>query len=82
LENVNIFYSHWEYFTHSWILFRPVGTFCAHLVRFSGFGTMHQEKSGNPARRNRLLMIFVESEGSASMLIGFSCSALHFHLLA
>jgi hypothetical protein len=52
------------------------------LVRFSGFGTMHQEKSGNPARRNRLLMIFVESEGSASMLIGFSCSALHFHLLA
>jgi hypothetical protein len=27
----------------------PFGTFCAHLVHFSGFGIMYQEKSGNPA---------------------------------
>jgi hypothetical protein len=26
----------------------PFGTFCVHLVNFSGFGIMHQEKSGNP----------------------------------
>jgi hypothetical protein len=25
------------------------GTFCDHLVHFSRFGIMHQEKSGNPA---------------------------------
>jgi hypothetical protein len=24
--------------------------FCIHLVHFSGFGVMHQEKSGNPAQ--------------------------------
>jgi hypothetical protein len=27
--------------------FWPFGTFCTHLVHFSGFGIMYQEKSGN-----------------------------------
>jgi hypothetical protein len=26
----------------------PVGTFCVHLVHFSYFGIMHQEKSSKP----------------------------------
>jgi hypothetical protein len=26
---------------------------CVHLVQFSGFGIMHQEKSGNPAREKK-----------------------------
>jgi hypothetical protein len=29
-------------------ILRQFGTFCIHLVHFSGFGTMYQEKSGNP----------------------------------
>jgi hypothetical protein len=65
LENVNIFYSHWEYFTHIWIILWPVGTFCAHLVRFSGFGIMFQEKSGNPGRKQDkkpIKLFFFQSE--------------------
>jgi hypothetical protein len=27
---------------------RPFGLFCVHLVHFSVFGIMYQEKSGNP----------------------------------
>jgi hypothetical protein len=29
----------------------PFGTFCVHLVHFSGFAIMYQEKSGNPAEK-------------------------------
>jgi hypothetical protein len=29
----------------------PLGTFSIHLVHFSGFGIMYQEKSGNPDRK-------------------------------
>jgi hypothetical protein len=36
LWRVGIFYDHF-------------GTFCIHLGHLSGFGTMYQEKSGNPA---------------------------------
>jgi hypothetical protein len=45
LENVDICYGHLEYFTDTWDILRP---FCVH---FFGFGTVHQEKSGNPAPR-------------------------------
>jgi hypothetical protein len=31
-----------------WDILWPFGTFCVYLVYFSGFGNMHQEKSGNP----------------------------------
>jgi hypothetical protein len=31
-----------------WDILNPFGTFCVHLVHFSGFGIMYQEKSGNP----------------------------------
>jgi hypothetical protein len=30
--------------------FMTIWKFCVHLVHFSCFGIMHQEKSGNPAR--------------------------------
>jgi hypothetical protein len=33
-----------------WDILLPFGTFCVHLVHFSGFGIMYREKSGNPAR--------------------------------
>jgi hypothetical protein len=32
-------------------ILKQFGTFCIHLVHFSGFGIMYQEKSGNPAGR-------------------------------
>jgi hypothetical protein len=46
------------YFTAVWSIFRihiwytvwRFGTFCVHLVHFSSFGIMQQEKSGNPAK--------------------------------
>jgi hypothetical protein len=34
-------YGHLEYL---WDIFRPFDTFCIHLVHFSGFGIMYQEK--------------------------------------
>jgi hypothetical protein len=36
LGTFGIFYNHWVHFVFSWYI-------------FSGFGIMHQEKSGNPA---------------------------------
>jgi hypothetical protein len=48
LENVDIFYGPLEYITDIWDVSRPFGTFCVHLVHFSGLGIMCQEKSGNP----------------------------------
>jgi hypothetical protein len=43
-----VFYEHLEYFTAIWYNLWPFGIVCVHLVHFSGFGSMHQEKSGNP----------------------------------
>jgi hypothetical protein len=48
LENVAIFYGHLEYFKDIEDILGPFGTFCVHLVHFSGFGILFQEKSGNP----------------------------------
>jgi hypothetical protein len=48
---MNVFYGHLEYFTDTWDILLPFGTFCAPLVHFSGFGIMDPEKSGNPAQR-------------------------------
>jgi hypothetical protein len=48
LENIAIFFGRLEYFMDIWDILLPFGTFCDHLVHFSGFGTRHQEKSGNP----------------------------------
>jgi hypothetical protein len=48
LENVDIFYGHLEYFIDIWVILWPFGTFCVHLVHFFGFGTIYQEKSGDP----------------------------------
>jgi hypothetical protein len=31
-----------------WDILLPFGTFCVHLVHFSGFGILYQEKSGDP----------------------------------
>jgi hypothetical protein len=36
MENVDIFYNHWEYFTAIW--YDLFGTVCGHLVHFSRFG--------------------------------------------
>jgi hypothetical protein len=44
-----IFYGDLGYFMTIWYILYSFGTFCIHLVHFSGFGIMHQEKSGNPA---------------------------------
>jgi hypothetical protein len=48
LGNVDIFYGHLEYFTDIRDISSPFSKFCVNLVHFSGFGIMHQEKSGNP----------------------------------
>jgi hypothetical protein len=50
LENIDIFYGHLVYFMDGWDILLPFGTFCVYLVHFFGFGIMHQEKSGSPAR--------------------------------
>jgi hypothetical protein len=48
LENFEIFYGHLEYFTDIWDILWAFGTFCVHLVHFSGFGIMHQNNLANP----------------------------------
>jgi hypothetical protein len=48
LVNVYMFYGHSEYFIEIWDILWPFGIFCIHLLHFSGFGIMYQEKSGNP----------------------------------
>jgi hypothetical protein len=45
-----MFYGHLEYFIDIWDILAPFGTSCVHLVHFSGFGILCQEKSGNPIR--------------------------------
>jgi hypothetical protein len=39
----------WSILWRFGIFYDHFGTFCIHLVHLSGFGTMYQEKSGNPA---------------------------------
>jgi hypothetical protein len=51
LENVDIFYNHWEYFTDIRDILCPFGILCTRLVHFSGFGIMYREKSGNPVQK-------------------------------
>jgi hypothetical protein len=48
LENVYIFHGHLEYFMDIGDILWLFGTFWVHLVHFSGFSIMYQEKSGNP----------------------------------
>jgi hypothetical protein len=43
-----LFYGHLDYITDIGDILWPFGTFCIHLVRFSGVGIMNREKSGNP----------------------------------
>jgi hypothetical protein len=45
LENVDIFNGDLEYFMNIWDSLRPLHV---HLVIFSGFGVIYQEKTGNP----------------------------------
>jgi hypothetical protein len=46
-ETVDILYGHLEYLMEIRDIWWPFGTFCVHLVHFSGFVIMYQEKSGN-----------------------------------
>jgi hypothetical protein len=54
-----------------WYILRPFGTFCVDLVHFSGFGTMYQEKSGNPRTRSR-----VNRPGANPLTSGFTTTTL------
>jgi hypothetical protein len=54
LGNVNIFFGHLEYFKVYWGILWPLGTFCVHLVHFSGFGIIIPRKSGNPDLKHHL----------------------------
>jgi hypothetical protein len=38
LKNIDVFYSHLEYFMYIRVIVSPFGTFSVHLVPFSGFG--------------------------------------------
>jgi hypothetical protein len=60
-----------EYSTDIWDILRQFGTFCVHLVHFSGFGIMHQVKSGNPGLRSRKnLKLRKESRVSQFLFLG------------
>jgi hypothetical protein len=48
MEDVGTFYGHLVYFMAIWYVIRTLGIFCGNLVYFPRFGTLYQEKSGNP----------------------------------
>jgi hypothetical protein len=50
LEDVGIFKSIWYISQQIWYILRPFVTFYGYLVHFSRFGTLQQDKSGNPGR--------------------------------
>jgi hypothetical protein len=51
LENVDIFYGHWKYFTGlgMWYFMTIFYILCSYGI-FSGLGIIYKEKSGNPGR--------------------------------
>jgi hypothetical protein len=49
MKDVGKVYGGLVYFTAISYSLRPLGIFCDHLVYFSSFGMLHEEKSGNPA---------------------------------
>jgi hypothetical protein len=49
IENVGVFYGHLQYFTAIWNLLWPLGNVGVVWYVFASFGTLCQEKSGNPA---------------------------------
>jgi hypothetical protein len=49
MENVFIFYDHFEYFMAIWYNLCQFGIVCGHLVNFSRFDIFGPRKSGNPA---------------------------------
>jgi hypothetical protein len=48
MEDTVIFSNHSVNFPAIWNIKWPVGIFCGHLVYFSRFGILCDEKSGNP----------------------------------
>jgi hypothetical protein len=47
MEEVGIVYGHSVFFMANWYTFGSFGMLFDHLVYFSRFGMLHQEKSGN-----------------------------------
>jgi hypothetical protein len=76
LENVDIFYVHLGYFSEIWDILLPFGTFFVNLVHFSGFGIMHQEKSGNPEERH--LYLFATLRCAVAAAVAFDSPFYHF----
>jgi hypothetical protein len=90
LENVDMFYGHLEYvFMDNWDILLPFGTICVHLVQFVfiwyillGFGIMHQEKSGSPARNCFFLHLRnCGGRGGGVLLVFYLFSDFHVFLL-
>jgi hypothetical protein len=49
MENVGIFCAHSEYFMVIWYILWPLGNFVVIWYIFPRFGTLCQDRSGNPA---------------------------------
>jgi hypothetical protein len=49
MENLGIFYDHFDYFRAIGNILWPFGIFYGNLVYFPRFGFLDQEQSGNPA---------------------------------
>jgi hypothetical protein len=47
MENIVIFYDHFEYFLVIWYNLWPFGIVCGHMVCFPVLVCLDQEKSGN-----------------------------------
>jgi hypothetical protein len=65
-----------KYFMDIWDTLWPFGTFCVHLVHFSGFGIMYQEKSGNPGTCIHTYIHVYNIESDEFLKTG--CSPIHF----
>jgi hypothetical protein len=48
MENIGIFYDHWEYWSAIWYISMQFGIVCHHLVYFSRFGRFGPRKIWQP----------------------------------
>jgi hypothetical protein len=54
MENAGILYGQFGIFLAIWYILRPFGNFVVITYIFPHFGTLYQEKSGNPGARSRM----------------------------
>jgi hypothetical protein len=92
---IGLFFGHLVYFVSIWSIFWPFGIFlaiwyilwefsifCGYLVYFSRFGTLYQEKSGNPARIPKIFRLSCDFNSAYQLPSFYDIYAANFYVCA